>query len=261
MVPRTEFAALKRAFVPPPGLGRSQPRDVTLTAGGWVVRVAAGSLLVLAIVVFVTMSRAAIRQADDRRLLRDIGVDGTAEVTRLWRSDGKSHEPRVAYRFWLDGHLFEANSKIGFSRWRMLQVGSPLPIRFPDGHPERSLPRGMERQAMPLWLPFAVSAAIGAGGLACGFWLSLERRLVSVGRAAPAIVTKVTKHQSSHGGHWRVRYEFPLLSGAAATGTSRTQRKPPAVGSIFCVLYDPEHPRRSLSYPVKLVRPAVLRNP
>jgi hypothetical protein len=262
MLPRNELAALQSAFIPPPGLGRSLPREVTLTAGGWVVRVAAVSLVALAIVVFVALSRAAGRQADDRRLLRDTGVDATAEVTRLWRSGEKSHEPRVAYRFWLGGQLFEGSSTIGFSHWRMLGVGSRLPIRFPDGHPDKSLARGVESQAMPLWLPFVVSAAIGAGGFGCLFWLNLERRLVSIGRAAPAIVTRVKKHHSSHGGgHWQIRYEFRLLSGASAAGTSRTQRKPPVVGTVICVLYDPDRPRRSLPYPVRLARPAVLRNP
>jgi hypothetical protein len=168
----------------------------------------------------------------------------------------------VAYQFVLDGRVFEANSTIGLARWRTLTVGSPFPIRFPDGHPDRSVPSGIQPPALPMWLPFVVSAAIALGGVTCVFWLSFERRLVREGRAAPAIVTKITTHHTSHGGNHRdMRYEFLLLSGAAAVGKSRAPRKTPAVGSVICVVYDPDQPRRSLPYPAKLVRPAVLRNP
>ena len=233
-----------------------------LTAAGWVVRVASLSLLAAALVVFVTMSSLASRQANDRRLLAETSIETTAEVTRLWRNEGRSRQPWVAYRFTLSDRVFEREAEIRLARWRTLHVGSPLPIRFPAAYPERSLPRGWEAQAMPLWLPFLVSAAIAAGGVACLLWLNAERRLVSEGRAAPAIVTKITKHHTSHGGTYRdVRYEFPLLSGAIWSGKSRAERKPPAVGSVICVLYDPDHPRRSLPYPVRLVRPGVLRNP
>lgn len=259
MAPRTDLSELQRSFVAPPGLGRSRPREVRLTAGGWVVSVAALSLVALAVVVFVTMSSVAIRQANEQRLLKDTGLEVTAEVTRLWRNEGKSRQPWVAYRFELSGRVFAREAEIGLARWRTLHVGSPLPIRFPAAHPERSLPRGREAQAMPLWLPFVVSASIAAFGVACLFWLNRERRLVSDGRAAPAIVTKITTHHSSHGGtHRHMRYEFPLLSGAVASGKSSTSGKGPAVGSVICVLSDPDNPRRSVPYPVRLVRPETL---
>jgi hypothetical protein len=208
------------------------------------------------------MSSAAIRQTHERRLLTDTGVDATAEVTRLWRTSGDSHQPWVAYRFRLAGRVFEREAKIGLARWRTLEVGSPLAIRYPAQHPDRSLPRGVTAQAMPLWLPFVVSAAIGVVGIAGLLWLNFERRLVSEGRAAPAIVTKVTKHHTSHGGTYRdMRYDFPLLSGATSSGKSRTTRKPPDFGSVICVLYDPDQPRTSVPYPLKLARPETLRNP
>jgi len=46
-----------------------------------------------------------------------------------------------------------------------------------------------------------------------------------------------------------------LMSGVIATGKSDTSRKPPAVGTVLCVVYLPDEPRRSAPYPLALVRP------
>ena len=81
--------------------------------------------------------------------------------------------------------------------------------------------RQTDVQTIPLWLPFAVSGAIAVLGFACLHWLNFERHLVSDGRPAPAIVTRITAHHTAHGGTLRdIRYEFPLLSGAATSGKS-----------------------------------------
>jgi hypothetical protein len=112
MTPRTDLRELQRSFVAPPGLGRSLPRDVRLTAAGWVVRVASLSLLAVALVVFVTMSRLASRQANDRRLLAETSIETTAAVTRLWRNEGRSRQTWVAYRFTVSDRVFEREAEI-----------------------------------------------------------------------------------------------------------------------------------------------------
>jgi len=122
-------------------------------------------------------------------------------------------------------------------------------LRIAVGHAHR--PGG----SMPIWLPFFASTAVAVFGIVCVVWLTFEKRLVRDGRAAPAIVTKITTHRTSHGGtHWHVHYEFRLLNGRLAAGKSHAWRKTPAVGSAICVVYDPDRPRRSLPYPVRLVR-------
>ncbi len=94
-------------------------------------------------------------------------------------------------------------------------------------------------------------------GLLCLFAIQKQRRLLTDGRAAPAIVTAHHRHHSGHGGtHRSLTYEFPLLNGATATGRSQTSSKPPAVGSVICVIYDPDRPTRSMAYPFSLVQPA-----
>jgi hypothetical protein len=119
--------------------------------------------------------------------------------------------------------------------------------------------RGAPPGGLPLWLPFVVAAAIAVLGVSCAFLLRKHRVLLMDGRAAPAIVTSHKKVHTTHGGtHRSMTYTFPLLSGASATGTSPTSSKPPGIGTVICVLYDPERPRRSMPYPLPLVRIARL---
>jgi hypothetical protein len=116
---------------------------------------------------------------------------------------------------------------------------------------------GVTPGAIPRWLPFVVAAAIAAIGMLCVYLIHIQRTLLMEGRAAPAVVTGHAKHQTPHGGTQRsLTYTFSLLSGATASGKSGTSSKPPAIGSVICVLYDPERPRRSMPYPLPLVRPA-----
>jgi hypothetical protein len=108
-----------------------------------------------------------------------------------------------------------------------------------------------------MWVPFVVSVALILLSVLCRLLISRERRLVSEGRAAPAIVTGHVKRHSSHGGtHRYIEYEYRLLSGAVMKGRMSVD-KLPAPGSVICVLYDPNEPRRTSRCPPPLVRPAI----
>jgi hypothetical protein len=109
---------------------------------------------------------------------------------------------------------------------------------------------------MPLWLPVLVALAIAGGGWGCLAVLAAERRLLMEGRPAPAMVTAHLKHHSQHGTHRSMTYDFLLLNGAMTSGKSSTSSKPPAIGSVICVIYDADRPSRSKPYPFSLVRPA-----
>jgi len=102
-----------------------------------------------------------------------------------------------------------------------------------------------------------VATGIAAIGVLCLLGINQERRLLSEGRAAPALVTALKTQSGTHGEkHRSMTYEFPLMSGAVASGKSGTSSKPPAVGSVICIVYDPERPGRNKVYPFGLVRPA-----
>jgi hypothetical protein len=257
---REQIENLRRAFVPPHELSGSLPRDVQLTAGGRALYAVAMTLFVVALAVGIGLHRAAIRQAENQQTFARDSVSANAQVTRLWRGSDDSKQPWVAYRFEASGRPYIGRAKVRLSRWRTLQTGSPLDVRYLPADPSQNVVIGAEPGVLPAWLPFLLAAAAGTGGVLCLVGLNRQRALLTDGRPAPALVTAVVKHQTSHGASRRsIRYTFPLLSGAIATGKSEAPRKAPAVGSVICVVYDPDRPRRSQPYPFALVRPARLR--
>lgn len=249
------LAELQRAFVAPPRLATSRPRPVQLTAGGRVLVAVAMVLFAGGVVGGLALFHEAGDQADTARALVDRGVVTAGEVTRLWPS-GDSFR-RVRYRFVVDGRAFESTERVSTARRRALHVGSPIEVRYVPGDPQENDLGGTPRQSLPIWLPFVVATAAAAIGLVCLVVINGQRRLLTDGRAAPAIVTSHQRHHTTHGGtHRSLTYEFPLLNGAIAKGRSQTSSKPPAVGAVICVIYDPDRPARSMAYPFSLVQPA-----
>ena len=81
-----------------------------------------------------------------------------------------------------------------------------------------------------------------------------EWQLVANGRPAPAVVTRLRRRRTQHGAQNIVHYEFPLIGGGACQGHYNIARKSMPEGSVICVLYDPDNPRRSAPYPMCLVK-------
>lgn len=243
---------LQRTFVPPPELLRSRPRDVRLTAGGRALSIVSWLLFAVALTVGVGIYRESSRQAEQQRTFDRESASAVAEVTRLWRT---SDDRWVAYRFGVEGREYSGKRKIRSSWWRTLQNGSSIDVRYLPGDPSQNVVAGAERGTLPMFLAFLLPAAIGAVGVLCQVLLNSQRRLLMEGRPAPALVTAVVTHKTSHGGsHRSITYTFPVLSGATAAGKSESPRKPPAVGSVICVVYDTERPTRSRIYPFPLVK-------
>jgi hypothetical protein len=247
---------LRRTFVPPHELTGSRPRDVALTAGGRALHIVAMALFGLALTAGLLLSIERQSRNADRQSFQTQATATTASVTRLWRESGDSKQPRVAYRYVVGATAFEGESKIRLTDWRSLHVGSELAIRYLPNHPARSLLAGVEPRSMPFWVPSIVALGIATVPALLLVGINRQRRLLTEGRAAAAVVTKLEKHQSSHGGsHRSIRYSFPLLSGSMATGKSALNRKGVDVGSVICIVYDPDRPGRNQPYPLALVRP------
>jgi hypothetical protein len=247
---------LQRTFIPPRELAGSRPRDVELTAGGRALYLLAFAMFTAAIVAGMLLYREGVRQAAGRRALAADGVDSQAEVTRLWRESGDSKQPWVGYRYEVSGTAYDGRSKMRLSKWQALRLGAPLPVRYLPADPHRSVVVGSEPAGVPAWLPFLLAAALGSVGVLCLWTVGVQRRLLMEGRPAPALVTALVNYKTSHAGSQRaIKYTFPLLSGAVANGKSEAPRKPPGVGSVICVVYDPDRPRRSRPYPFPFVRP------
>jgi hypothetical protein len=234
------------------------PRDVRLTAGGKFVYIVAVVLLVASVVAGVVLRVRGVQENDERQQLIERGAGVDAQIVKLWRTSNEQKQPWVAYRFTVDGRDHQGQARVSLTKWRTLEVGAVLPIRYVPERPDLSAPDGIERRALPLWVPFLAATPLVLGGLVCLYVVRRERQLLENGRPAPAIVTGHHKHHSSHGGtHRSITYEFRQLSGAPAKGKSSTSSKPPAIGSVICVVYDPDRPRRSKPYPFQLVRASV----
>lgn len=248
---------MEMTFVLPRELSASRPRDVRLNAGGWALAALTVSLFAAAVGAGIGLHGVADRQARQQRAWADEGIDTQGVVNRLWRDSGENKSRWVSYRYVVDGRAYEGRTKVGSSKWNALRVGGTLPVRYLPADPARSFGAGVRPRAIPFWLPF-----VAAGVLAIIGWLSTatirgQIRLLAEGRAAPAIVTRHTQHRTQHGGTQQsFTYTFRLMSGATTEGKGGLSTKPPAVGSVICVLYDAEQPSRSAPYPLALVRPA-----
>ena len=253
MIPR-DVKLNPKPFVLPSELVGSRPRDVRLTAAGRIVNGLASVLLAGALVVVVLLSWVSKQQAHDRDVFNRDSVTVTAEVTRLWRDSGEDKQRWVAYRFETNGEGFAGRSKVGSTKWRTLQVGSPIDIRYLPAHPEGSVLVGRQPDVLPPVVPFLVGGLMIGIGLLMLRVLNSQRQLLAEGRPAAAAITDIVKHQSSHGSHRSIKYTFTLLSGATATGKSDGHQKPDVVGTVFCVVYDPDRPKRSRRYPFPLVK-------
>lgn len=256
---RDRVANLQRGFTPPPELTGSRPRDVELTAGGRAVYVVSTLLFALALVVTLLLNRKLAQDRADQRAFEMYGAPVMAEVTRLWRGSDDSKTPWLAYRYAVGGRDYQGRAKIRLTDWRALHEGSALSVDYLSSDPGRSHPSGADLSSMPAWLPMLAGLAMTIPPILLIVLLNAQRRLMAEGRPAPALVTRLVKIHSSHGGrHRSMRYAFPLLSGSMATGRSDTNRKGTAEGSVICIVYDPDRPRRSQPYPFALVRPAKL---
>jgi hypothetical protein len=86
--------------------------------------------------------------------------------------------------------------------------------------------------------------------------LKRERSLLSEGRPAVAVITKVRWSGGNHGtGKHVARYQFQTPNGQTYNGRFRgTKRRCGAAGDSVTVLYDPDNPQRSTRYPMQFVK-------
>ena len=249
------LAELRRTFAVPQKLQYPGPRPVRLTTAGRVLVTVSVLLFAGAAVAGIMLEREARRQAANREAIVARGMTVAGEVIRLWPRG--EHRRRVRYRFEAEGGVHEAQMNVSSETRRSLEVGSPIAVRYLPGNPDVNDLGGTPRVRLPEWLPPLIAMVLAAVGALCLVALNRQRRLLTEGRAAPAVVTGHKKHHTSHGGSYgTMTFEFALLSGSVRRGKSNTSSKPPAIGSVVCVVYDPDQPSRHGVFPFCLVSPA-----
>ncbi len=256
---RLELLDLQRKWSAPSELGFSRPRPVKYTPAGRIVLGFACLTVVGALAAGICLGQVAFRDAANSHRLKQEGVVAEGLVTRLWTTRGESSQTWMAYRFVARERNYDARVKLPSRIWNNLKPGAAIPIRYVPSDPGLNCPSFVTRQDLPIWLPFAIGFVIAAGAAAMALVTRRQVRLLAEGRAAPALVTRLSdKVRSPHGGDHgqKFYYEFAILSGAIAKGHSGPTRRPPEVGSTLCVLYDPDNPAKNAPYPLSLVRVA-----
>ena len=236
-------------WTPPDGLGYSSLRPVRLTGSGIALLVMAGAMLLGAVAAGIGLGTTAKRQAKEQRLLQEQSVNTDAQITRVWRGGDKNQQHLVSYRFTVQEREYVARKGVPSRIWQTLRAGSTLPVRFLPSNPKVNHPTEWDDTPMPNWVPYLVSGELAVIAVVLAILLRKQVRLLTEGRPAPGIVTG---HRRTKNGTV-IRYEFQLMNGATAKGRGQS-RRPPAIGSPVCVLYDPENPRRNAPYPLCLVK-------
>ena len=241
----------------PAELLRSVPRQVALTASGWVALAAAALLCFGGLLAGAWLYVAAERDVALRREVATNTVSTVAEVTSVEPRRDKEGKTDVTYRYTADGRDYAGRVRLSKRAGAKLQPGARIPVRYLASAPERSWLPGREPQGVEFWLVPLVVLPLCAAGAVSALTLRHQHRLLAYGRPALAQVTEAKKFSraQNHGHGYHVAFEFHLLSGARCTGSFDVQKNPPAAGSSAVIVYDPEHPRRNTRYPLQLVRP------
>jgi hypothetical protein len=243
----------KAPFSLPPELERSAPRDVHLTGGGRALMIAAWLLVAAAIPAGGTLYFEAWRDAAAVADMDRRGVSVPAVVDRLWRQTGDGKPAFAAFHFDVNGARVNGESRMQLSAWRELREGSTVRVRYLPENPHRFVADGARQSRLPFVLSYFISSILAGLGLLCAAAVRAQRRLLSEGRPARAVVTQVHKDQSSHGtSHRSMAYEFPTLAGTTIKGKAAIG-KPAEVGTTISIVYDPERPGRNRPYPFPLV--------
>jgi Protein of unknown function (DUF3592) len=243
------FEHSQRSWIAPEGLDRARPRRVALTGGGKGLLVLALALCIAGLPAAVLLGSIARRNAEERRLIQEQGVDTEGRIIRLDRHRGEDGY-WVDYGFTANGRTYERNRKVSARTWKSLKVGASLTVRYLPSNPGIHNPAGWNNEGVGFWVSPLAGFSLVMGGWLCMLPIRSQGRLLGGGRVTPGVVTRHSK--GKHG--YTISYEFSLMNGARRTGETGARKDPPALGSTLPVLYDPEEPRKNTVYPLSLVR-------
>ncbi len=249
MDPRAVLGECKGNWKPPAEFEYSRPREYRLTGAGRALLAFSILLLVSAIAAGVVLHLKASSDHRERQAVAERGLDSSAEVTRRWSTRGKDAKYWIEYEYSVGGQQYKYKMEPGRNRWSRLKEGSVLPVRYLSENPRSHFIPGLEEQLMPLWVPYLIAALLAAISWLSHYPLSRQRHLLQEGRPAPAVITEHKKTKDGKIAH----YSFLQFSGSIGTGHMSPQKNPPEVGSLVCVLYEPDRAKNNAKYPLALV--------
>lgn len=235
----------------PDGLGYSGLRPVRLSGAGYAMLVFSAIFVIGGLVLGVFLWNQSRREGAERARMQSDGALAQATVVRLWKSGGEDTAYRLSYRFEVDGQVVTGSTRAPKKRWTALHTGDTIPVRYLAANPAINHPEEWSRKVMPVLVVALVPAMFVGFAALFAVIITRQSRLLSEGRPAPGVVVKVRRTDKAV----TLTYEFRVMSGATRKGRSSASGKNvPAVGSVVCVMYDPDNPRRNGLYPFSLVK-------
>ncbi len=170
------------------------------------------------------------------------------------RGGGDDRRSVIHYRYVAGGQPQTGATQVRRQDRDRYAVGSDVRVSYLPTEPGVSWMDGYLPRRRPVWPAFAVPLACTIAALGIVFAIRRQSHLVTYGRPALALVTKVEKKSSDKGTYWRVHYEWTLLSGGKHQGRyNHGKKNPPAVGTWMPIVYDRDYPSRHSKYPLSMV--------
>jgi hypothetical protein len=242
---------------PPSELLRSTPRSVSLTWLGIVLSCLAVLLLgggaFLGPWLFVQAGR-------DQALLERMAVEGAVTggtVRSIGLAHGEDNHRKITFRYEVNGKSYDTSTTVGSNAAKGLQEAGGVQVRYLATDPSRSWIVGHEPQRTPVWVSPLAGLGMMVGPALIFFQLKRQRSLLTEGRPAVGVTTRIGWAGGYHDGEgkYRARYQFRAQDGQTYKGSFRgSKRGCGAVGDSITVLYDADNPKRSTRYPMQFVR-------
>ena len=237
----------------PRELDRYLPREVQWSPAGWVLVVLSFALLIAAVATPAVLWNFGEQSAAQIGRLQTEGIRANAVVFETGWARGEQPRRRfIRYRYEVGGRSYTRVQRLRPRESR--SIGDLVTIRYLPGTPEAAWVVGYEPRIVPEWLGLLLGVVFLFPILPLRYVLRRQSRLLSEGRAAEARVMQSKKVSGGESSHYRVDYEFRVLSGATRRVTWNTSKRPPDTGSARTILYDPDDPTKAAIYPLALVR-------
>lgn len=234
---------------------RSTPRQVRLNTSGVIMMIVAAALVIGGVWGGMELYRRAKLSERQVALLASEAITTDAEVIRVQRrGGGNDRRSTVHYRYVVGDREHSGATTVRRAERDRYVPGSQIAVRYLSSEPGTSWMEGYAPRRQPIWPAFVVPASCAVSALTIALLIRRQSNLLTHGRPAAAVVTKVEKKRSDKGTYWRVHYEWTLLSGAKRTGHYKHGKKdPPPVGATIPIVYDRDQPARNSRYPLSLV--------
>jgi len=239
----------------PAPLNEPTPRQVRVNASGVSALIAAMALTAAGVwgeIEFYTRAKASERLA---ALFAHERLVTGAEVTRIQRrGGGNNRRSTVHYQYAAQGRDYTGATTVSRSDRDRYVAGAPVAVWYLPSQSDASWLDGYAPSPAPMWPVMAIPVVAGFAALSLIVLVRRQLNLLTNGRPALAVITKVERKRTDKGSFWRVHYEWTLLSGATRTGRYKDSGKqPPALGATIPIVYDKDDPSRNSKYPLGLV--------